>query len=143
MAVVAFDSAEFKAEYPEFTASDAVLNRCFKQAELILNNTDYSVVKNVDERKTLLYLLTAHIALISVGLDGKGGSGVVGAIASATEGTVSVSVSQAGVTVNSAWYQQSQYGAMYWMMTAKYRTARYIPGRSYPEPRRRFGIINR
>lgn len=139
MSAVVFDPDDFKLQYPEFNQIESgVLGRCFDQAEILLNNTNSSIVKSEKERKTLLYLLVAHIATLLHGKDGKGGAELVGAISSASEGTVSVSTNQAGINFNNAWYQQTQYGSTYWAMTAKYRTFRYVPGRSTPEVTRFF-----
>ena len=64
-----------------------------------------------------------------------GGSGVagtpnapVGRLASATEGTVTVSYDYPVTPANPsmAWYAQTKYGAMYWTATVRYRSARYF-----------------
>lgn len=139
--VVEFVPADFKAAYPEFSGvGAAVLERCFNEAALLLSNKPQSRVCNLEERKTLLWLLTAHIVYIHYGPNGTGTSGLTGPMVSATQGSVSVSVSQAGFTKNNAWYMLSPYGAQYWSATAKYRAARYLPGQSYPEPRRWYGF---
>lgn len=112
--VVVFDPAAFKLSHPEFAdVDDAVLNTYFRMACLLLDNSPKSIVKNLDERQALLELLVCHIATLK-----KMGNGVVGILAGATEGSVSVSYS---TLANPKWYQLTTCGAMYWAATAKYR----------------------
>lgn len=129
MAVVVFDPAEFRALYPSFASlTDAQLAQSFNLATLYLDNTECSVVSDVAQRKTLLYLLTAHIAKMAYGESGQGSSGLVGRVSSATEGSVSVSAEYNAAPGSAQWYLQTTYGAMYWEATARYRVGRYVPG---------------
>jgi hypothetical protein len=129
--IVQFVPAEFRAAYPEFTGlTDAQLTTCFNLATLALANTCRSRVFNAALRETLLNLLTAHIAKLQYGTnDGAGNvspaQGIVGRINQATEGQVSVSAEMIATAANS-WYLQTQYGAMYWNSTARFRTAIYV-----------------
>lgn len=118
--VVVFDVDEFKTLYPQFeNVDEAVLQNYFNAATLLLDNTDKSPVKDLAERKMLLYMLTCHIAT----LKGRGDS-IVGTITAATEGKVNVSVTP---LVNANWYNQTVCGSMYWQATAKYRVGvRYV-----------------
>lgn len=135
MAVVTFDPVAFVERYPEFSGvSSTLLQAYFDEATLIVNNTDCAFVSDVTERKILLWALVAHITYINNGADNEGASGIVGRISSASEGTVSVS-SDYTSTLNSQWYNQTPYGAKFWQLTAKYRTMRYVPGRSWPARR--------
>lgn len=112
--VVVFDVDEFKTLYPQFANVDeTILQNYFNAATLLLDNTDKSHVKDLAERKMLLYMLTCHIAT----LKGRGDS-IVGTITAATEGKVNVSVTP---LVNANWYNQTVCGSMYWQATAKYR----------------------
>lgn len=118
--VVVFDVNEFKTLYPQFKDVDeAVLQNYFNAATLLLDNTDKSPVKDLAERKMLLYMLTCHIATLK-----KRGDSIVGTITAATEGKVNVSVTP---LVNANWYNQTVCGSMYWQATAKYRVGvRYV-----------------
>lgn len=118
--VVVFDVDEFKTLYPQFANVDeTILQNYFNAATLLLDNTDKSHVKDLAERKMLLYMLTCHIAT----LKGRGDS-IVGTITAATEGKVNVSVTP---LVNANWYNQTVCGSMYWQATAKYRVGvRYV-----------------
>lgn len=124
--VVVFDLVEFRALYPTITATDAQLEDYFAMAETFLDNTECSVVKDLGSRKRMLYLLVAHIATIT-GVAAKGNI-IVGRIASATEGTVTVSIDYGTMGNNERWYLQTPWGAMYWQLTKRYRSAVYRMG---------------
>jgi hypothetical protein len=138
--VVVFNYAGWIVRFPEFTPGpdEPLATRYFNDATLFLDNTASSQVADLTQREQLLWLLTAHIAKLSgwpgaaSGGSGAVGGGLVGPITSATEGSVSVSVAQlagANASALQAWLSQTQYGAMYYAMTAAYRMARYYPGR--------------
>ena len=122
MNVVVFDAEEFLALYPQFqnVFTPAQFQVFFNVACLILDNTENSKVKDLLERKTLLYMLVCHIATLQ-----QRGTGTVGMLTSATEGKVSVGLQ--AYTSNPNWYSQTQCGSMFWLATAKYRVCmRYI-----------------
>lgn len=135
MAVVTFDPAAFKVAFPEFAdVPDARLDMLFGLVTAtVLDNTDASPVTDIVQRSALLSLLVAHmLTLYGTGVAGAGGSGTgtapVGRLASATEGTVSTSFAYtAGGSPSADWYNQTQYGAMYWIMMAPFRSFRYVP----------------
>ncbi len=121
--VVVFDADDFLALYPQFqnVFSPEQLGTFFKAACLLLDNTENSKVKDLAERKTLLYMLVCHIATLQ-----QRGTGTVGLLTSATEGKVSVGLQ--AYTSNPNWYSQTQCGSMFWLATAKYRVGvRYVP----------------
>jgi hypothetical protein len=124
--VVVFDPVEFRALYPSISATDVQLEDYFAMAETFLDNTKCSVVKDLGARKRMLYLLVAHIATLT-GMAEKGNP-VVGRISSATEGTVSVSLDYGTMGNNERWYLQTPWGAMYWQLTKRYRSAVYRLG---------------
>src|SRR5690554_8221029 len=124
--VVEFDVEEFRDLYPSIQATDAQLEMYFEMAETFLDNTPCSVVKNLEARKRLLYLLVAHIATLTG--QAEKGNNVVGRISSATEGSVSVSIDYGTMGNNERWYLQTPWGAMYWQLTKKYRSAIYRLG---------------
>ncbi len=126
MGVVVFNPDTFREIYPQFIDTpNAVLDWWFAQAETLLNNTDCSIVKDLGERERLLMLLMRHLAALDERAEQ---GGLVGRIASATEGSVSVSADMGAVGSNAAWYLQTPYGATYWQLTAKYRRFRYVLG---------------
>lgn len=130
MAIVVLDIAKFRAMFPEFSnVSNELLPFLFDQATDYLNNSDFSLVDDVIKRERLLYLLMAHLAYVRYGdVNGNGGSGMVGRISSASEGSVSVSSDIGPVEFRYAWYTQSPYGMDYWQATKVYRMANYYPG---------------
>lgn len=129
--IVQFVPADFRGAYTEFTGiTDAQLTTCFNLATLALANTCRSRVFNAALRESLLNLLTAHITKLQYGTnDGAGNisppQGIVGRINTATEGQVSVGAEMVA-TASSSWYLQTQYGAIYWTATARFRTAVYV-----------------
>ena len=82
-------------------------------------------------------MLAAHIAQLNAPqINGQPGTGagnapapnIVGRIANASEGSVSVSTQLDLPPGSSQWFAQTKYGLAYWQATAAYRTMRYIPG---------------
>lgn len=131
MAIVVFDINAFRERYPEFdTVSDTLLNAYFVEATVYLDNTDCSPVTDVNVRAVYLNMLVAHIAALNSGVGGQKPSGLVGRVASASEGSVSVSTGEVPVSPSSWWYLQTPYGAAYWQATARYRVFQYVPGAS-------------
>lgn len=135
MAVVVLDTAKFKEAFPEFAdVPDGRLTVLFTMAtSTVLDNTDASPVTSYPERESLLFLLLAHMLTLygtgplAGGIGGTGPSGAVGRVSSATEGSVSSSMEyHAAGTATEAWFNQTQYGAMYWVMTARWRSMRYV-----------------
>lgn len=127
--VVVFEPDAFIIAYPEFATVDVTaLQMNFDFATLVLENSCGSVVQDANVRERLLNLLTAHITALFNGVNGQPAADLVGRISSASEGSVSVSAEYAaGVSQSQAWYVQTKYGAMFWNLTAVYRTMRYIP----------------
>lgn len=138
MAVVVFDPAAFKVAFPEFElVPDARLTLLFNMIGFtLLDNTDASIVVNVDQRSSMLNLLLAHMLTLYGYVTETGtvvpGTGAVGRVSSATEGTVSTSLEyRVPASAGEAWYNQTPWGAMYWVMTAQFRSFHYVAaGRS-------------
>lgn len=111
---VVFDAEKLKKIFPEFkSVAKETLEFLFNYAVLFLDNTCFSVVKELEEREKLLYLLVAHL----MELRSRGG-GSVGAVASAAQGKVSTSFS---LPTDLNYYNQTQYGYLFWQLTLKYR----------------------
>lgn len=132
MAVVAFDPAAFKARYKGFASiDDGLLQQYFEESTDIVNNTNTSIVRDIELRRRLLWYLVAHKAVLGGGGDADSGQGMVGRISSATEGSVSAtSEFVSPKTGTAAWYFQTKYGTDYWTASAKFRTFRYVPKKS-------------
>lgn len=132
--VVRFDASRFRKLYPKISATDDQLSMFFIEACMQCNNTDKSIIKNLNERELLLFLLVAHIATLQQRIDS--GNEAVGRIASASEGSVSVSLDNGQTTQSEKWYQQTPYGARYWALIKQYRSFFYVLGK-FPMPVRR------
>lgn len=117
---VVFDPDEFKILYPQWgSIDDTVLSLYFRVASLLCDNTPRSPVKDLCERKTLLYMLVCHIATLK-----DRGDSLVGTMTQAAQGSVNMSLQP---LTNANWYQSTQCGAMYWAATAKFRVGiRYV-----------------
>ena len=132
--IVQFDLLKFRELYPKIIAIDDQLDMFFVEACLLCNNTENSNIRNLQEREILLFLLTAHIATLQMRIDS--GNDSVGRITSASEGSVSVALDNGQTTHSEKWYQQTAYGARYWVLTKRYRSLFYIYGHA-PMPVRR------
>jgi len=137
-AVVTFDYDAWKARYPEFAStSQQQAQAFFNEACLYWDNTGAGPVWNPTIQLLYLNMLTAHIAQLYVqsstgvqpGQPSESGA-PVGRIASATQGSVSISTEMNVPTsgTNQAWFLQTKYGAQFWSSTAQYRTMRYRLG---------------
>lgn len=127
--VVVFSSAEFLEIYPEFTgAATPALQFNFNLASLNISNCCGSPVPDPNVRQSLLYLLTAHITALFTPSPQNNGQppGIVGRVSNASEGSVSVGAQFPG-TPESAWFDQTKYGAQFWAITAVMRTMHHIP----------------
>lgn len=121
--IVTFDYAEFIAAYPEFARmTEDQLQNYFDIATGILSNRIGVVVCCKDKLKRMLYLLTAHVAFLF-----NRGAGTTGVMSSATEGSVSVGFA-VPQNLNNAWFNQSQYGQLFWQLAKPYMMGRYICG---------------
>lgn len=133
--VVTFDNAEFIAAWPDFTGIAPSSNQnAFNLATLLLDNSCGSIICDANQRMSLLYMLTAHVAFLVYGTN-DGGSppiivpppGIVGRINSATEGSVSVQAQYSSeVGQSEAFFIQTKYGAMFWQATSSVRTMHYV-----------------
>ena len=128
--VVVFDYAAWSAGFGGLAANvgQAQAQACFEQATLYLSNTPASPVRDVGRRAQLLGLLVAHVATLSLPQEQGGNGGLVGRVASASRGSVSVTTDYSPQSERAAWFAQTQYGAAFWAATRGLRQARYVPG---------------
>ena len=120
---VVFSYRKFAAMFPELKMSEQQATTAFWLAEGIVNNTSHSVIRCECDRERLLYLLTAHILF----LQNRGG-GNIGTLTGAHEGSVGVNYSTASVDkLGAGWFGQTQYGLLFWQMSAKYLSGYYVP----------------
>ena len=128
--IVSFNYTAWIASYPEFTAvSEGTADGYFAIAETMHANDGSGPVGNMTLQSALLNMLTAHIAQLFYTPTGAVPAQLVGRIASATEGSVTVSTElPSTLPAAAAWFSQTKYGLMYWQATAQFRTMRYAPG---------------
>lgn len=127
MPAVEFSPVEFKDIYPQFgDFADARLEFFFDGACVLVNNSEKSIVPydppKDRTRKIILYALVCHACI----LEARGG-GVVGALTSAAEGSVSSGFAPLNGPAAAAWYQQTQCGATAWQMLTPFM----LGGRGY------------
>jgi hypothetical protein len=131
--VYVFDYNAWASAYPQLApalVSQTQATNYFAQAELYLDNSPFSIVRDVTRRGMLFGLLIAHIATLFLPSAQGGNGGAVGRTASASRGSVSVLLDMGSTTSErAAWFMQTQYGAQFWTATMSLRQARYIPGR--------------
>lgn len=130
--IVVFDYGIWTSIYPAFasTTSQAQAQNYFDIACLYINNTPTSPIPVVDcvgnqVRAKILGLTTAHICIKLT----PGAPETVGRVASANQGSVSLTLDMGTTPANAAWWQQTQYGTMAWRALAPYRSFRYFPAR--------------
>lgn len=133
MGVVTFDYSQWAQQFPALSpnVNQAQAQMYFDlSSNAYLDNTDCSVVQDVNKRALLLNLLVAHMATINLPTSQGGTGGSVGRAASASRGSTSVSfdLPNAGTTAFSAWLNQTQWGLAFNAAMAPYKTARYIAG---------------
>jgi hypothetical protein len=137
--IVSFSYSAWISRYPEFSGVDpATAQEYFLEAGLYLNNSGGGPVTSEQTQSMLLNMLVSHIAKLYAaqfnGLAATTNPGaapapsIVGRIASATEGSVTVALEFNEDNPAASWFLQTPYGASFWRATAAYRTFRYVPG---------------
>lgn len=135
---VAFSYSAWVALFPEFASPGGTTPVTSDQAQLyfglatgFFRNDGGGPVRSAEVQTRLLNLLVAHIAKIMVGPQGQ--AGLVGRISDASEGSVHVGVEMpSNMSAASAWFTQTQYGLMFWQLSAVYRTGFYLPNDRNP-----------
>lgn len=125
MSSVIFDPQAFKAKYIRFAAlPDAALETAFENACLLVDNTERSRIP-FKPRHKLLELATAHVMLLE-----QRGAETVGRVASAGQGSTNASFEGlAPASGSAAYWEQTQYGALFWRASRPYRRFFYVPHR--------------
>ena len=128
-----FNYNEWSAQYPVlrgiFTEPES--EGIVKRAAIYFNPAWRKVVKCEEERKVLFYLLIAHYVMLEKRI--KDGNPLVGAIASVTEG--SISLSAVAPSLKNEFFSQTQYGIEFKELTKRYTKAFFVP--PIPNPKLR------
>ena len=122
--VVIVSLQEFYSEYREFDIQEYqnICPQCFRQAKLFIPAKNKGRLKD-EQRKLAIYLLTAHLSLLTYKVKTGSGESGAGMVASANVGEVSVSYVQIPNLDNwSYWLAQTPYGlellALFDMLTS-------------------------
>jgi len=112
---VAFDLASFRVRYPEFAGvSDPLLGAYAQESTLYLDATG-AVVSDPTASTLLTNMVVAHLAQLYSGSSTTPASSLVGRIASATEGSVSVSADYGTQAPSASYVPGPQYqGSLPW-----------------------------
>jgi len=147
-----FNYETWVALFPEMAAiSSSMANNYFLIATLLVRNDGRGPVRDPNMQAGLLNLTTAHLAKLFSRQNDNGEpdsngaevSSLVGRIANASEGSIKVQADLPDQQPNSAWWNQTQYGAVVWVMLRPYRTMHYMQPRHrriYNPPMRYFGF---
>lgn len=117
---VAFNYPNWIALFPEFTStvnSTQATTLVLPLAESYTRNDGGGPVTDIPTQTNLLNLMVAHVAQLLYGSSAQPLSPIVGRVASATQGSVSVSTDMPS-NPDDAWYLQTRYGAM-WLRMAQ------------------------
>ena len=148
---VVFSFTEWQQSFPELsfvTSMQAAMY--FGLACLRVDNGPDAEIVDVDQRKMVLYLLVAHIALlmkqavsVDQATDENGNpiagssptvsTGMTGRLSRAEEGSVSIETEALTTDSSSAlerWLNTTQYGALVWQILAPMFGPQYFPGPS-------------
>ena len=138
MAAAVFEYGAWAARYPELALNvpPGLGAALFAEAGLYVAPGEGSVVPDVNARTAILYMLVAHLAAMAAFRAASASTGLVGRVASASEGSVSVTMAPMALPGGAEWYGQTEYGFGAWTALAQYRTMRYVPG---PLARRKVG----
>lgn len=128
--IAVWNYANWSLIFPELSAwtNSAQATQYWNEATMLLDNTACSPVKDVNQRTTLLNLLTSHICALRQPLGGEPSSQLVGRINQATQGSVTVQSEMNTAPGSDQYFSQTKYGAQYWQMSLPFRSARYAPG---------------
>lgn len=136
--VTTFDYAAWTGQYPTFAkVSQAAAAGFFALSTIYWRNDGSSPARTQVLQDQLLYMLTAHIAWLQSPRDAGGtpdstgtqlAPSIVGRISSASEGSVSVSTENSYAPGSAQWFQQTQWGSLYWQATLPFRSGpRWVP----------------
>lgn len=138
MGVIAtFSYPNWAARFPEFatTVNATQAGLLFNEATLLQRNDGVGPINDANSQITLLNLVVAHLAQIYYGSSLIPSNPIVGRIVTFNEGSVSGSTDNQYPLGTVQYWQQTRYGSEWWVLTAPYRTMRYIPGPRYnPDP---------
>lgn len=130
-AVVGFDYASWMNLFPEFAYVSAPQAAMYFDIATTAHRNDVNgPIDDAAKQLQFLNIVTAHVAALFAPKrpGGDPANPLVGRVASASEGSVSVSADFSGLAPSAVWWSQTRYGAMYWQLTKVYRSATVVLG---------------
>lgn len=127
--VVTFDYTAWSALFPQFSnlTEDQVEQVVLPLAVQYNRNDGGGPICDAGVQTQALNLMVAHCAQILFGSATQKVSPLVGRVSSATEGSVSVDTDYGGQPASAAWFNQTPYGAAWWVLVKPYRLGIYAP----------------
>jgi Protein of unknown function (DUF4054) len=146
-----FNYDNWIAIFPEFSqVSQPAAEGYFDLAQLFMRNDGRGPICDPNFQARIMNLTTAHIAfLFSAQRNGTPDTNgpevipLVGRIANGSEGSVKVQIDFPDQQPNSAWWNQSKYGAAVWVALKPFRIGFFLPSRRrrvYNPPMRYWGF---
>lgn len=137
-AVSTYSYAAFQAQFSNLsTVPSGTVQSWWNLAGAFHDNSGNGPVQEQGMQDSLMNMVAAHLLVlmggITVNADGSINQGVVGRVSNASEGSVSIASENNYPEGTVQWWQQTQFGSMYWMATAPWRSMQYRPG-----PQRQF-----
>lgn len=125
---VAFSYSNWALLFPQFSNLNEtqITTLILPIAEGYCRNDGGGPVSNAANQTNLLNLIVAHVAQLMFGSTTDPLSSLVGRVADAAQGSVRVAVDMP-TEPGAAWFNQTQWGAMFYQMSQAYRTFRYVP----------------
>ena len=103
MAIIPFDPAQFRIDYPQFaTLSDTKLTNTFNFSAVVLGQPVSSCFSDINDQFYWLNVTLAHILTCET-------NGLVGRLSDAKQGTEKISMDMS-VSEDGQWWCQSPYG---------------------------------
>gem|GEM_PF-938103 len=133
---VTFVYSDWSAAYPQFSnvTPTQINGPVLTLAQVYCRNDGGGPIDDPTMQLQALWLMVAHVAQLMYGSTTQPVSGLVGRVGSASEGSVSVSADFPQGSPNGAWFNQTQYGAMFYQLIKAVTRGRYYT-RNTPYPR--------
>jgi hypothetical protein len=126
----AFNYQAWVARFPEFAdVAQPLVQEYWNEACIYHRNDGSGPIGDPAVQTTLLNLVAAHICKMNAPLRGEPSPDAVGRVATASEGSVSVSLQMDLPPGSAQWWNITKYGAAYWLASAPFRQMRYRGGR--------------
>lgn len=125
---VTFNYSNWLVAYPQFSnvAEPQITGPVLALAEVYCRNDGGGPINDTNTQTQALGLMVAHVAQLMYGSTTQPVSPIVGRVSSASQGSVSVSADFPQGSPEAAWYNQTQYGAMFYQLIKAVTRGRYF-----------------